>query len=161
MADVLIALGGNLGDVQASFDRAIPLICERAGGTLTARSANYRTPPWGDEDQPAFINACIRMDTSLQPHELLAELQAVERAFGRDRVNERRWGPRRLDLDLLAYDELTLATPDLTLPHPRLFGRAFVLVPLAEIAPDRQIAGRTAAECLAHVAAEGIVRLPR
>ena len=160
MADGLIALGGNVGNVRATFAQAIPLICERSGGRLLARSSDYRTPPWGDEAQPAFINACIRIETALEPLDLLAALQAVERRFGRDRSRERRWGPRRLDLDLLAYDDRVIATPDLTLPHPHLFARAFVLVPLAEIAPDRLIAARTATEALKAVSTDGIERLP-
>ena len=159
MASALIALGGNVGDVRASFRRAIAEICARAGAKLLARSSDYRTPPWGDEAQPDFINACIRIDTPLSPLALLDVLQAVEAAFGRNRHAGRRWGPRTLDLDLLAYDDLTLRDPRLELPHPRLFERAFVLVPLCEIAPDRPIAGRTPAEALKGISREGIERL--
>src|ERR1700709_1780412 len=108
MADVLIALGGNIGDVRATFARAIPLICERSNGTLLARSSDYQTPPWGDEAQPPFINACIRVETACEPRPLLAELQAIERQFGRERTTARRWGPRTLDLDLLAYGDTTV-----------------------------------------------------
>jgi 2-amino-4-hydroxy-6-hydroxymethyldihydropteridine diphosphokinase len=124
-----------------------------------ARSSDYATPPWGEENQPPFINACIEIDTALEPHALLHTMQDVEREHGRDRALEKRWGPRTLDLDLLAYDDLALDASGLTLPHPRLFERAFVLVPLSEIAPDRQINGRTAAGALKTVAAEGIERL--
>src|SRR5262249_56892749 len=98
--------------------------------------------------------------TSLAPRDLLARALEVERAFGRDRANERRWGPRPVDIDLLAYDDVTLDGPDLILPHPRLFERAFVLVPLAEIAPDRRIAGIPVADALARVHAAGIDPLP-
>ena len=108
---------------------------------LTARSSDYRTPPWGVTDQPPFVNAVIAVTTSLSPHELLARAEKCERALGRDRTLERRWGPRSIDIDLLAYDDLVLNDPDLILPHPHLFERAFVLVPLAEIAPERVIAG--------------------
>jgi 2-amino-4-hydroxy-6-hydroxymethyldihydropteridine diphosphokinase len=160
MADVLIALGGNVGDVRTSFARAIDLVCERAPGRLLARSSDYETPPWGDEQQPAFINACIRLATPSAPQPLLSILHEIEREFGRDRTTERRWGPRTLDLDLLAYNDIAIDSEDLTLPHPRLFERAFVLVPLAEIAPDRRIAGRTAAEALAGISTAGIKRLP-
>jgi 2-amino-4-hydroxy-6-hydroxymethyldihydropteridine diphosphokinase len=90
---------------------------------------------------------------------LLFTLHRIETKFGRDRANEKRWGPRTLDLDILAYDNGAIHTPELTLPHPRLFERAFVLVPLAEIAPDRDISGRTPRQALADVPAEGIERL--
>jgi 2-amino-4-hydroxy-6-hydroxymethyldihydropteridine diphosphokinase len=160
MADALIALGGNVGDVRSTFAHAIPLIVVHSTGTLLARSSDYETPPWGDTAQPPFINACIRLATALDPHALLAMLHEVEEKFGRDRAHERRWGPRPLDLDLLAYDDLAIAGDDLILPHPRLFERAFVLVPLAEVAPDRIIAGRTAAQALLGLATEGIRRLP-
>lgn len=160
MADVLIALGGNVGDVQETFQQAIPLICERIAGRLIARSSDYRTPPWGEENQPAFLNACLRVETACEPHRLLVELQSIERRFGRDRARESRWGPRPLDLDLLAYDDIRIATSDLTLPHPGLFERAFVLVPLAEIAPERRIAGRMVADALQRVSTTGILRLP-
>jgi 2-amino-4-hydroxy-6-hydroxymethyldihydropteridine diphosphokinase len=160
MADVLIALGGNIGDVRTTFERAIPMIVARSNATLVARSSDYETPPWGDTAQPPFINACIRLSTAFEPRPLLASLHAIEAEFGRDRTNERRWGPRPLDLDLLAYDDLAIASDDLMLPHPRLFERAFVLVPLAEIAPNRLIAGQTPAQALSGLAIEGIRRLP-
>ena len=91
---------------------------------------------------------------------LLRRVQAVERAFGRDRARERRWGPRPLDIDIIAYDDVTMNDPDLTLPHPRLFERAFVLVPLADIATDRLIAGVRVKDALAKVDATGIELLP-
>ena len=127
---------------------------------LLARSADYATPPWGEENQDRFVNACIEIETSLDPHALMFTLHKVEQKFGRDRAKETRWGPRTLDLDLLAYDDVSIQKPELTLPHPRLFERAFVLVPLAEIAPDRLIAGRTAREALARLSVDGIERLP-
>src|SRR3982750_2437979 len=160
MADVLIALGGNVGDVRATFQKAIAHICGMAQAALLARSSDYRTPPWGDEAQAPFINACIEVETSLDPHALLFTLHKIEKKFGRDRAVETHWGPRTLDLDLLAYDDATIDTPDLTLPHPRLFERAFVLVPLAEIAPERVIAGRRVKDALAELSSEGIERLP-
>ena len=127
---------------------------------LLARSSNYRTPPWGVTDQPPFINAVIAVATSLPPRDLLSRALDVERAFGRDRASERRWGPRTLDLDLLAYDDLVLDSPDLTLPHPRLFERAFVLVPLAEIVPDQVIADIRVRDALKRIDASGIEKLP-
>ncbi|VIO65687.1 2-amino-4-hydroxy-6-hydroxymethyldihydropteridinepyrophosphokinase [Bradyrhizobium ivorense] len=160
MASVLIALGGNVGDVRATFRKAIAKICGMTQAALLARSSDYSTPPWGEEAQDSFINACIEIETSLDPHALLFTLHKIETRFGRDRTNEQRWGPRTLDLDLIAYDDVTLNKPELTLPHPRLFERAFVLVPLAEIVPDRVIAGRRVADALAGVSADGIFRLP-
>ena len=160
MAEALIALGGNVGDVRSAFEQAIAMLCDGAAVRLKARSSDYRTPPWGVADQPAFVNAVIAVATSLPPHDLLARLQACERALGRERVSERRWGPRAIDLDLLAYDDLVLRDPDLTLPHPRLFERAFVLVPLAEIAADRLIAGISVRQALTRVDTAGIEKLP-
>ena len=160
MASALIALGGNLGDVRATFRQAIAHICGMAQAALVARSSDYATPPWGDPDQPRFVNACIEIETALDPHALLAVLQMVENRFGRQRDADRRFGPRTLDLDLIAYGEVSLQRPELTLPHPRLFERAFVLVPLAEIAPDRLIGGRRVAAALGGVSTEGIERLP-
>src|ERR1700692_3432555 len=160
MADVLIALGGNVGDVRATFQKAIVNICGMAQGVLKARSSDYSTPPWGDEEQAPFINACIEIETALDPHALLFTLHKIEARFGRDRASERRWGPRTLDLDLIAYDDVSIQRPELTLPHPRLFERAFVLVPLLEIAPDRVIAGRSIASALAQLSTEAIERLP-
>lgn len=159
MASALIGLGGNVGDVRTTFAKAIEAICLSASARLVARSSDYSTPPWGEEQQPPFINACIDIETMLEPHELLQALHDIERDHGRDRSREHRWGPRPLDLDLLAYDDLVIDARGLTLPHPRLFQRAFVLVPLVEIAPDRLINGRTAANALKTVAADGIEKL--
>jgi 2-amino-4-hydroxy-6-hydroxymethyldihydropteridine diphosphokinase len=160
MASALIALGGNVGDVRGNFKKAIASICGMTQATLVGRSSDYATPPWGDEQQPPFVNACIEIDTRLDPHSLLSTLHRIEKKFGRDRAHERHWGPRTLDLDLLAYDDVRLDRRELTLPHPRLFERAFVLVPLAEIAPDRIIAGRRVREALAKLPTDGIERLP-
>lgn len=157
MAEAFIALGGNVGDVRATFDQAIALVRDGAAVCLVARSADYRTPPWGVVDQPPFINAAIAVTTSLSPHELLTRTKATERALGRNRG--RHWGPRPIDLDVLAYDDVDLHDPDLTLPHPLMFERAFVLVPLAEIAPDRIIAGIRVRDALARVDASGIEKL--
>jgi 2-amino-4-hydroxy-6-hydroxymethyldihydropteridine diphosphokinase len=159
MADVLIALGGNVGDVRATFQKAIGNICGMTQGALLARSSDYATLPWGELDQAHFINACIEIETSLDPHALLFTLHKIEKKFGRDRGNETRWGPRTLDLDLIAYDDVSIDKPELTLPHPRLFERAFVLVPLLEIVPDRRIAGRELKAALAGLSTEGIERL--
>jgi 2-amino-4-hydroxy-6-hydroxymethyldihydropteridine diphosphokinase len=159
MTEALVALGGNVGDVRHTLDRAIAEFCDGVAVTLIARSSDYRTPPWGVEDQPSFVNCAIAVETALAPHDLLARAQDVERAFGRERARERRWGPRTLDIDLIAYGDVALDTPDLTLPHPRLFERAFVLVPLAEIVPDRVIAGTRIRDALAKLDQTGIEKL--
>lgn len=161
MAEALLALGGNVGDSRAILDKAVALLTEDGAIELTARSSDYRTPPWGVKDQPPFINLCIAVATELPPRELLARTQAVETALGRDRTKELHWGPRRCDIDILAYDDLALETPELTLPHPRLFQRAFVLAPLAEIAGDKVIAGRRVRDALDRLDTSGIERLPR
>src|SRR6201989_2616110 len=160
MADVLIALGGNVGDVRATFKKAIANICGMTQAALLAHSSDYLTPPWGEEQQDRFVNACINIETSLDPHALLFTLHKIEKKLGRDRAKERHWGPRTLDLDLIAYDDVKIDKPELTLPHPRLFERAFVLVPLAEIVPQRRIAGKSVAAALATLPTEGIARLP-
>jgi len=158
--EALLGLGGNVGDVRATLDGAVALFAGGAGVALIARSSDFRTPPWGVIDQPPFINCAIAVETSLPPRALLDRALGVERALGRDRSREERWGPRTIDIDLLACGDLLLNEPDLVLPHPRLFERAFVLVPLAEIVPDRLIAGRRVSEALAQVDAAGIERLP-
>ncbi len=159
MAEALIALGGNVGDARATLRKAIDLFCDGSEVCLLARSADYRTPPWGDENQAPFINLCIAVETRLTPQALLARAQQVERSLGRVRAKDRRWGPRTADLDILAYDDVVLDEPSLRLPHPRLFDRAFVLVPLAEIAPDRLIGGIRVRDAAARTDAAGIERL--
>jgi 2-amino-4-hydroxy-6-hydroxymethyldihydropteridine diphosphokinase len=158
-AGALIGMGGNVGNVRTTLSRAVDMLCDGRDVTLVARSADYLTPPWGVEDQPPFINRCIAITTRLSPQALLARALEVERALGRDRGRERRWGPRTVDIDLLAYGDLAIEEPQLTLPHPKLFERAFVLVPLAEIAPDRLIAGQRVRDALAKVNASAIERL--
>jgi 2-amino-4-hydroxy-6-hydroxymethyldihydropteridine diphosphokinase len=159
VAEALIALGGNVGDARAILRKAVDLFCDGKDVRLLARSHDYRTPPWGDENQAPFINLCIAVETPLTPQALLDHAQQVERALGRERAKDRRWGPRTADLDILAYDDVSLGEPSLTLPHPRLFERAFVLVPLAEIAPDRVIGGTRVRDALARIDTTGIERL--
>jgi 2-amino-4-hydroxy-6-hydroxymethyldihydropteridine diphosphokinase len=159
MAEALLALGGNVGDVRDTLDRAVAALCDGEIVRLVARSSDYRTPPWGVTDQPAFVNLCIAVETALAPQELLARAQAVERSLGRERARETRWGPRPVDIDLIAYDDVALTTPDLTLPHPRWLERAFVLVPLAEIVPDRMIGGRRVRDAVARIDTSGIQKL--
>jgi 2-amino-4-hydroxy-6-hydroxymethyldihydropteridine diphosphokinase len=157
--EALIGLGGNIGDARKAIGQAVAMLCDGTTVRLDARSSDYRTPPWGVTDQPAFVNAVIAVATSLAPRDLFARAVAIERALGRDRASERRWGPRVIDLDLLAYDDLVLHDAALTLPHPRLFERAFVLIPLAEIGPDRVIAGIRVRDALARVDGSGVEKL--
>ena len=159
-SEAFVALGGNVGDVRSTFNRAVAMFCDGTDVRLEARSSDYRTPPWGVTDQPPFVNGVIAVITSLPPHALLARAQECERALGRDSAHERRWGPRAIDIDLLAYDDLILIDRDLILPHPHLLERAFVLVPLAEIAPDRLVAGVRIRDALARVDTRGIEKLP-
>src|SRR6202051_1850955 len=115
-AEAFIALGGNVGDVRSTFDHAVALLCDGQAIRLKARSSDYRTPPWGVTEQPPFINLCVAVATALSPRQLLARALDVERALGRDRTHERRWGPRTIDIDLLAYDDIVVAEAELTLP---------------------------------------------
>src|SRR5215831_12741361 len=135
MAEALVGLGGNIGEVRTTLDRAVASFCDGGDVRLVAQSSDYETPPWGVVDQPPFVNRCIAVATRLMPRALLDRALAVERTLGRDRGREQRWGPRPIDIDILAYDDIALEEQGLTLPHPRLFERAFVLVPLAEIVP--------------------------
>ncbi len=160
MAEAFIALGGNVGDVQATFEQAIAMLCRDQSVRLTTRSWDYRTPPWGVTDQPPFINAVIGVSTDLKPHALLSRMQDCERALGRDRAQEQHWGPRTIDLDLLLYDDRIINDEILTLPHPRMLERAFVLVPFAEIASDRVIGGVKVRDALARSDTEGVEKLP-
>src|SRR5664280_1726389 len=160
LAQAYLALGGNVGNSRVILDRAVTLLCDGKDVRLTARSADYLTPPWGFKYQAPFINLCLAVETTLSPRDLLARAQGVELQLGRDRAHEKRWGPRTADIDIIAYGDLELDELGLTLPHPRLFERAFVLLPLAEIAPDLVIAGWSVREAAAGVDPAGIERLP-
>ncbi len=128
-----IALGSNLGDSQHTLEQAIVTLSQTPGITLVQRSHWYQTAAVGPP-QPDYLNGCVTLQTTLLPHPLLHLLLRIEQQFGRER--RERWGPRTLDLDLLLWADCVMDTPILTLPHPRMTARAFVLVPLAEIAPD-------------------------
>ncbi len=160
MPDVLIGLGGNVGDVRARFDQAVYILCDCDEVRLRVHSSDYRTPPWGVTDQPAFINRCIAVECWLTAGALLQRALALEQILGRDRSKELRWGPRPIDIDLLDYGSESYDQPGLRLPHPELLARAFVLVPLAEIAPERIIAGVRVRDALAALDTSGIERLP-
>lgn len=159
MTEAWLGLGGNVGDSRAILDRAVAQLCDGKDVTLIARSSDYKTPPWGFKYQPSFVNLCIAVETALSPRDLLERAQEVERALGRDRAHEKRWGPRTADIDIIAYDNVKIDDLGLTVPHPRLFERAFVLMPLAEIAPDLVIGGRIVREAAAAVDMAGVERL--
>src|ERR1700724_2058089 len=116
MAEALIGLGGNVGDGRTTLDRAVAALCDGHDVRLIARSSDYRTPPWGVTDQPAFINLGLVVETELSPRALLARALRIEAELGRDRTKARRWGPRTVDIDLIAYDGIGVDEPDLTLP---------------------------------------------
>lgn len=131
-----VGLGSNLGDREATIRRAVELLGERPGIEVVAVSTLRETDPVGYEDQPRFLNGAAALEVDLTARGLLDELLAVERDLGRDRSQETRWGPRTIDLDLLLYGEETVDEPGLTVPHPRLAERQFVLEPLCELAPE-------------------------
>ncbi len=158
MSTAYVALGANIGEPARTVRAAFDALAGLAGVRLAAASSLYRTAPVGLTDQPDFINAVACLETDLAPEALLAALFAVEARFGRRRGAKN--GPRSLDLDLLLYDDRVLHVPGLTLPHPRLHLRAFVLAPLAEIAPGLALPGRgTVAAWLPAVALQAIERL--
>jgi 2-amino-4-hydroxy-6-hydroxymethyldihydropteridine diphosphokinase len=160
VTEAFIALGSNLGDARAQVLGGFDALARLPGTRLLARSPLYLTPPWGMLEQPAFINAAAHIDTALSPHELLDALLAIERAAGRVRDGER-WGPRTLDLDVLHLDGVIVSDERLTLPHPRINERAFVLLPLHDLAPDLQLPGQgRVADLLACLDTAGCERLP-
>jgi 2-amino-4-hydroxy-6-hydroxymethyldihydropteridine diphosphokinase len=138
-ATAFIALGSNLQNPREQVLKAMSELGEIPGTRVVARSSLYRTPPVGYTDQPDFVNAAAQIETSLDPVALLQALFAIERSHGR--VRDFKNAPRTLDLDLLVYDTITMRGPQLTLPHPRMHERAFVLAPLSEIAPELEIPG--------------------
>lgn len=160
MSEAYIALGSNLGDARGHVLEAFDALDRLPGTRLLARSPLYLTPPWGVLDQPSFVNAVAKIATELKPHDLLDALLAIERAAGRVR-NGDRWGPRTLDLDILHVDGMASGDERLTLPHPRIRERAFVLVPLNDLAPDLVLPGQgRVADLLAALDTAGLERLP-
>lgn len=153
-----VALGANLGDPAATVCAAFGALANLPHSRILRTSSLYRTAPVGITEQPEFVNAVAALETQLAPDRLLDALLAVEQRFGRIRGEKN--GPRTIDLDLLLYNDLELRMLQLTVPHPRLHLRAFVLYPLAEIAPDLRLPGRgTVAAWLPAVANQAIVRL--
>lgn len=133
MTQVYLSLGSNMGDSAAILRAAIAALPAATGGRVLRVSRLYETAPWGRPDQPAFLNLAVALDTAQPPHALLAALKRLEAGAGR--TGGPRWGPRPLDIDILLYDSLRLDDPVLTIPHPRLHQRRFVLQPLADIWP--------------------------
>ncbi len=155
-----VALGSNLDDPQAQIRRALRELAALPRTRLVRESSLYRNPAEGGGDQPDFVNAVAMLETHLAPRELLGELLATERAHGRTRDFPN--APRTLDLDIALYGERVVREPGLVIPHPRILGRAFVLLPLAEIAPEAVVPGAGRAADLARkVDATGMVMLPK
>lgn len=153
-----IALGSNLGDSRAILEAALETLAATPDITLKARSSWYQTKAIGPP-QPDYLNGCALLQVQTSPQQLLETLLGIEAKFGR--IRRERWGPRSLDLDLLLYDDLILETPTLQLPHPRMRERAFVLVPLAQIAPDwiEPVSGIAIAQLLQAVDCSGVHRI--
>lgn len=153
-----LALGANMGDRLANLRVAIRMLDEHPLCRVTGASSAYETEPVGVLDQPDFLNAVIAVETSLAPLGLLHLCNEVENRLGRERTM--RWGPRVIDIDILLYDSQSVRTDELTIPHPRMLGRAFVLAPLAEVAPDVEVSpGITAEEAAMRLRREGIKRV--
>lgn len=155
-----IALGANIGEPSRRIEAGFTALAALPGTRLLARSSLYRSAPVGYADQPDFINAVAMIETTLAPHALLAALLDIERANGR--VREFPNAPRTLDLDIVLYGDVVLQEPGLTIPHARMLERAFVMVPLVEIAPDTVVPGRgKISDLVAHVDAGGVAQLQK
>jgi 2-amino-4-hydroxy-6-hydroxymethyldihydropteridine diphosphokinase len=153
-----LALGSNIGDREANLRDAVRRL-EMEDLRVTRRSSLYETAPREMLDQPPFLNAVVEAETGLFPAQLLGRIRKIESEMGRRRVTPK--GPRNIDIDILFYGRSLIASPELQVPHPRIAGRAFVLEPLAEIAPDfrHPVSGKTAHEMLAALAPQGVTRL--
>jgi 2-amino-4-hydroxy-6-hydroxymethyldihydropteridine diphosphokinase len=157
MTSAVLGLGGNIGDSRKLIAAAIDRLAANPEIEVAAVSALYLTPPWGKIDQPAFLNAAVRVDTTLAPRRLLEAVLGVERELGRERIE--RWGPRRIDIDILLFGDVAIDEPGLHIPHPRLTERAFALVPLIDVMPDAVIEGRKASAWLPLTDSSGMQRL--
>ena len=138
---VFLGLGGNVGDVIANFKSALQMLDATANQHLVRVSPVYRTPPWGDENQDWFYNACAQLQSQQSPMDLLKQCKMIETDLKRQKT--RRWGPRSIDIDILIYGDLEKDLQSLTLPHPRMLERTFVLKPLADIAADTIVSGKS------------------
>jgi 2-amino-4-hydroxy-6-hydroxymethyldihydropteridine diphosphokinase len=153
----VLGLGGNIGDTRGLMAKAIERLAKNPEIKLQTVSALYHTPPWGKTDQPAFLNAAVKIETGLSPTALLKIALGVERELGRERGE--RWGPRTIDIDILLFGTDLVDQPGLRIPHPRLKERAFALAPLVDVLPDAKVAGRPAREWLAESDRAGMERL--
>ncbi|RKD60130.1 MULTISPECIES: 2-amino-4-hydroxy-6-hydroxymethyldihydropteridine diphosphokinase [unclassified Rhizobium] len=151
---VTLGLGGNLDNPAHAMALALRTLDARADCQVASVSRLYRTPPWGKTDQSFFYNSCAALDTTLAPNALLDVCLDIERQMKRVRIE--RWGPRTIDIDLLTYGDLQQSEPLLTIPHPRMVERGFVLMPLADFAANLVVSGRTVGEWLGEVDVEGI-----
>jgi len=158
MADVFLSLGSNIGDRAANLSEAVRRLGAEPGIKVVALSALYRTKPVGPVAQDDFVNGAVRVETTLEPEDLMRRCLAIEAGMGRDRANSLRWGPRLIDIDIILYGNLTLKTEMVEVPHPRFAERAFVLVPLAELAPDHRVGDRTLAQLADAVDRAGVER---
>jgi len=158
MSFTAIGLGSNVGDRLGALRRALSLM-KRKGIEIIKKSDVFETPPVGLTDQPRFLNACVLVKTSMGPQLLLAQLKEIEVAVGRQ--DRGQWGPREIDLDILYIDDLAIRDGELEIPHPRMHERAFVLLPLSQIAPHwrHPILGKTVEELLKEVSLSGIIRI--
>ena len=155
-----IALGANIGDTLANLRSALKILDDGDNCSAVAISSLYTTKAVGVEDQPDFINAVIKVKTLLSPNELLKLCNDIERKLGRERTI--RWGPRVIDIDILVYNDAIVNEENLVIPHPRMMERAFVLVPLAEIAPDLILPGGVkASDAAVAISTDGIIRMER
>lgn len=157
MCKAYLSLGSNIGDRKKNLNEAVDILSEMDHINLTAVSSFYETDPWGYEDQDAFLNIAAEVETSLSPQELLKACQSIEKALKRERIIH--WGPRTIDVDILTYDDYTSQSAELTVPHPRMTERGFVLVPLAELAPNLTVNNRTVSEWLSEVDQTGIRKI--
>ena len=139
MLKAFLSLGSNMGDRLEYLSKAIDKIAEIQGCNILNKSRVYETEPWGYENQEAFLNLCISIETSLSPYELLESLQTIELEL--DRVRKIHWGPRTIDIDILLFDDIICEDDKLTIPHPRMSERAFVLIPLYDIEKNLIIDG--------------------
>ena len=151
-----LGLGGNIGDVKLAMAQALRDLQDGVTIKVEQVSPIYKTPPWGLEDQPWFFNCCAQISTSLTPEELLERCQDAERQGKRERSV--RWGPRTIDVDIIAIEAVEQTEQRLTIPHPRATERAFVMVPLADIAPNLMINGKSARQWLSQLDDDGIER---
>ncbi|MGN6548567.1 MAG: 2-amino-4-hydroxy-6-hydroxymethyldihydropteridine diphosphokinase [Pararhizobium sp.] len=158
-ARAALGLGGNIGDPPKTMAKALRFIDARSDTEVLQVSRLYRTPPWGKTDQAWFYNACALVETRLEPDALLAACLEIEQRL--KRVREERWGPRTIDIDLLTHGDFESSEPVLTVPHPRMTERGFVMVPLAEIAPDLVVEGHSVANWADVAETQGIEPVSR